>query len=313
MIPERLTFAGEEFALTWDSVFVQVALVGLVCFCEPGLYNAIVSMAGGIDDPDLVATSNMIVYLTFSLSSILAPAIINGIGARWALTFGTLGYWIYVGSLYLYSTEQVGSWGVNLAAVAIGGCAGPLWTAQNALCLSYPTAETKGRYFAVFWIVFNLGGVVGGAISFATNFSSSASTASGSTFLLFIALMIGGSVLATTLVEPSKVKRPNGIAVAVASLPDWKEEALATLALFKHREMLLLTPLFAYTGWFYPYQFSVFNAGLFNARTQGFNNVRQRLSRALCKHTPCHACRRIPYEARAFLTIQCIVALLRYG
>ena len=76
-----------------------------------------------------------------------------------------------------------------LAAVAIGWCAGPLWTAQNALCLSYPTAETKGRYFSVFWIVFNLGGVVGGCISFASNFSSSASTASGSTFILFIVLM----------------------------------------------------------------------------------------------------------------------------
>jgi hypothetical protein len=48
MLPERITFAGEEFDLKWDSVFVQVALVGAVCFCEPGLYNAIVSMAGGI-------------------------------------------------------------------------------------------------------------------------------------------------------------------------------------------------------------------------------------------------------------------------
>ena len=97
VLPERISFAGETFDLTWDSVFVQVALVGLVCFCEPGLYNAIVSMAGGIDDPDLVATSNMIIYLTFSLSSILSPAIINRVGARWALTFGTL--------LLLYEVE----------------------------------------------------------------------------------------------------------------------------------------------------------------------------------------------------------------
>ena len=80
-------------------------------------------------------------------------------------------------------------------------------------------------------------------------------------------------MLASTLVDPTRVKRPNGKSVEVASLPDWKEEARATLRLFRHREMLLLTPLFAYTGWFYPYQFSVLNAGLFNARTQGFNNI----------------------------------------
>ena len=273
LLPERISFAGESFALTWDSVFVQVALVGLVCFCEPGLYNAIVSMAGGIDNPDLVATSNMIIYLTFALSSLAAPAVINRVGARWALTLGTWGYWFYVGSLYFYSTGAVGGWAVDLAAVAIGWCAGPLWTAQNALCLSYPTAETKGRYFSVFWIVFNLGGVVGGCISFASNFSSSASTASGSTFILFIVLMMGGTVLATTLVDPANVRRPDGSPVVVTALPDWKEEAAATLRLFRHREMVLLTPLFVYTGFFYPYQFGVFNAGLFNARSQGFNNI----------------------------------------
>jgi MFS family permease len=269
----RISFAGEEFELTRNSVLSQVTLVGFVCFCEPGLYNAIISMAGGINDPELISTSNTIVYATFALSSLVAPALINRIGARWALTFGTTGYWIYVGSLYFYQRKTVGGWAVNAAAIAIGSCAGPLWTAQNALCLAYPPLERKGQYFSVFWIVFNMGGVVGGIITLATNWSSSSSNASGSTFLLFIALMFGGSLLATTLAAPEDVVRPDGTRVSVEELPDWRAEARATIALFRHKQMLLLTPMFAYTGWFYPYQFGVFNAGLFNARTQGLCNT----------------------------------------
>ena len=269
----RITFAGEEFELVRNSVLSQVALVGLICFCEPGLYNAIISMAGGINDPELISTSNTIVYATFALSSLVAPALINAIGPRWSLTLGTTGYWFYVGSLYFYQRGTVGGWAVNAAAVAIGSCAGPLWTAQNALCLAYPPLERKGQYFSVFWIVFNLGGVVGGVITLVTNWHSSSSNASGSTFLLFIALMMAGSLLATTLAPPEDVVRPDGSSVVVQSLSDYRAEARATLALFKHREMLLLTPLFAYTGWFYPYQFGVFNAGLFNARTQGLCNT----------------------------------------
>ena len=116
----RITFAGEEFSLTFSSVLSQVTLVGFVCFCEPGLYNAIISMAGGINDPELISVSNIIVYLAFALSSLVAPALINAVGARWALTVGTTGYWMYVGSLYVYKTGRAGGWVVNVAALAIG-------------------------------------------------------------------------------------------------------------------------------------------------------------------------------------------------
>jgi hypothetical protein len=110
-------FAGEAFPLQWESVFAQVGLVGLVCFCGPGLYNAIVSMAGGIDEPALNARSNMLVYLSFGGASLLAPALMNAIGPRHALTAGTVGYWVYVGALYLYSRRLVGSSAVLVGAV----------------------------------------------------------------------------------------------------------------------------------------------------------------------------------------------------
>lgn len=38
--------------------------------------------------------------------------------------------------------------------------------------LSYPTENEKGKFIAIFWSVFNMGAVVGAAVSFGTNFDS---------------------------------------------------------------------------------------------------------------------------------------------
>ena len=38
--------------------------------------------------------------------------------------------------------------------------------------LAYPTEDQKGKFIGIFWSVFNLGGVVGAAVSLARNFHS---------------------------------------------------------------------------------------------------------------------------------------------
>lgn len=40
--------------------------------------------------------------------------------------------------------------------------------------LSYATEETKGRYIALFWVVFNTGAVIGSIIPVARNWNSTA-------------------------------------------------------------------------------------------------------------------------------------------
>ena len=63
--------------------------------------------------------------------------------------------------------------GFNIAAGAIlGVCAGMLWTAQGSLMLAYPTESQKGKFIAIFWSIFNLGGVVGAAVSLGSNFDN---------------------------------------------------------------------------------------------------------------------------------------------
>lgn len=62
---------------------------------------------------------------------------------------------------------------VIVAGVFLGIGAGFLWTAQGSLMLAYPTEDNKGKFISIFWSIFNLGGVVGAAISLGENYNSS--------------------------------------------------------------------------------------------------------------------------------------------
>ena len=46
----------------------------------------------------------------------------------------------------------------------LGVCAGLLWTAQGAIMMSYPKESSKGKYISWFWMIFNLGAVVGSLV-----------------------------------------------------------------------------------------------------------------------------------------------------
>jgi hypothetical protein len=70
--------------------------------------------------------------------------------------------------------ERAGTF--NIASGAILGIgAGLLWTAQGSLMLAYPTENNKGKFIAIFWTIFNLGGVVGATVSLGQNYDSSVS------------------------------------------------------------------------------------------------------------------------------------------
>lgn len=40
---------------------------------------------------------------------------------------------------------------IVIAGCAEGLCAAMLWTAQGAVTMAYPTEDTKGRAFSLFW------------------------------------------------------------------------------------------------------------------------------------------------------------------
>lgn len=116
-----------------------------------------------------------------------------------------------------------------------------------------------GTYFAIFWVIFNVGGVVGGIITFVTNYESADSKASGTTFLAFMAIMMVGTALTLFLLPPGAVKRSDGTAIVIAQNADrdTAEELRAMAKLFKDKGMLRMMPMFLYSNWFLGYHFGV--------------------------------------------------------
>jgi MFS family permease len=161
---KRLRILG--FSIPWyASPPVQLVIVSFVCFMCPGMFNALNGM-GGAGQMDSTANSkaNTALYSTFAVVGFFAGSFTNRLGIRTALCFGGIGYSVYVASYLSYNhTKNLGF--TTFAGALLGVCAGLLWCAQGAIMMSYPPEASKGRYISWFWMIFNLGAVIGSLVS----------------------------------------------------------------------------------------------------------------------------------------------------
>jgi hypothetical protein len=159
----RFTVLG--YRLPWfASPPVQLVIVSFVCFLCPGMFNALNGMGGGGQlDPTANNKANTALYSTFAVVGFFAGTFTNKLGIRTALSFGGIGYSIYVASYLSYNhTKNLGF--TTFAGALLGVCAGLLWCAQGAIMMSYPPEASKGRYISWFWMIFNLGAVIGSLV-----------------------------------------------------------------------------------------------------------------------------------------------------
>ena len=163
---KRFNVFGHE--LWMASPPVQLVIVSLVCFMCPGMFNALNGMGGGGQlDPTANNRANTALYSTFAVVGFFAGTFTNKLGIRTALSFGGVGYSVYVASYLSYNhTRNLGF--TTFAGALLGVCAGLLWCAQGAIMMSYPPEESKGRYISWFWMIFNLGAVIGSLVSHAS-------------------------------------------------------------------------------------------------------------------------------------------------
>lgn len=157
-------------------------------------------------------------------------------------------------------------------SVAAQACCGP---PQGAIMLAYPPEQNKGRYISVFWMIFNMGGVIGSLVPLGQNINKTSNSAvSDGTYIGFIVLTALGGILAWFLCDAKNVVRSDGSRVILMKNPTWKTEFVGMWETIKSEPyIVLLFPMFFASNWFYTYHFNGVNLAEFNTRTRSLNSV----------------------------------------
>ncbi|KAI5855563.1 MFS general substrate transporter [Durotheca rogersii] len=275
--PEGWIYRGVKVGgreLWYASPKIQLLMVALVCFLCPGMYNALGGLGGaGQVDPTVQDHASTALYSVFAVVAFFSGSFANKLGVKTTLSFGGLGYCIYAASFLCYNhTQNVGF--VVFAGAFLGLCAGMLWTAQGAIMMSYPPEQSKGRYISWFWIIFNLGAVIGSLIPLGQNINNTGGTVTDGTYVGFIVLMLVGAALAVLLVNADKVIREDGSKVIVMKNPTWQSEFIGLWECISLSPWVIaLFPMFFASNIFYTYQQNGVNGAHFNVRTRSLNNL----------------------------------------
>ncbi|PKU81721.1 UNC93-like protein 2 [Dendrobium catenatum] len=258
----------------FNSPLVQVCLIGLVCFCCPGMFNALSGMGGGGQVEHSAANNaNTALYTTFAVFGLLGGGFYNVLGPRLTLLAGCSTYILYAGSFLYYNHHSQQAF-VIVAGAILGMGAGLLWAGQGAIMTSYPPVTHKGTYISIFWSIFNLGGVIGGLIPFILNYHRTlAASVNDGTYIAFMCFMSAGTVLSLAILPPSRIVREDGSRATAVTYSSVSAEGIEILKLFSNWKMLLIIPAAWRSNFFYSYQFNNVNGILFNLRTKGLNNV----------------------------------------
>ncbi|CAN6247888.1 unnamed protein product [Urochloa humidicola] len=262
--------------LRYNSPLAQVSLLGLICFCCPGMFNALSGLGGGgQEDATTADNANTALYACFAVFGILGGGAHNLLGPRITLFLGALTYPLYAGSFLYYNHHKSQAFPVTAGAL-LGAGAGFLWAAQGAIMTSYPPPNRRGTYISLFWCLFNLGGVLGGLLPFSLNYNhdtGKAASVNDGTYIAFMAFMLAGAALTFTVLPPARIVRDDGTRATRVTFSSPATEGAEILKLFANWRMLLVLPAAWASNFFYTYQFNNVNGKIFSLRTKGLNNV----------------------------------------
>jgi len=251
----------------------QVVLVGFTAFCTVGMFSAVSNLgAGGTQDVALSDTANGVLYGCFAIMGLFSGGVNNVLGPRLTIFIGTLGYALYVGSLWCFQTQGT-RWFLILAGALLGVSAALFWSAQGSIMMSYPMEKDKGKAFGIFWAIFQAGSFIGSLIALGININSgSLKAVATSTYIAFLIIILVGIASTWLLLPPNRVIRGDGTLVKVEAASNTKDEIRALFQTMKDWRMLALMPMFFASNYFYAYQGAV-NAGKFTAPTRALNAV----------------------------------------
>ncbi|KAI1619995.1 major facilitator superfamily domain-containing protein [Exophiala viscosa] len=258
----------------YSNPMVQIVVVSIILFLNPGMYNAL-SGLGGAGQVDATAQNNagIALHTTFAVIGFVVGIAHNYLGTKWTMAIGGLGYCVYSAAFLCYNhTKNQGF--VIFSGALLGFCAAFLWCAQGVVMMSYPVESQRGRAISITWLLFNLGAVIGAAVSLGENWSVKAGHVTDGTYVAFIVLEATGALLCCFLTPSDKIIRKDGTRVQKIVHPGLKSDIVGLYkTLVTDPWIVLLFPMFFASNYFYTYQFNDVNAYYFSTRTRAFNNV----------------------------------------
>lgn len=261
----------------FQHVRTQVYLMGFIFFGIPGAFNSIIGLP--IDLPDNTLSLGFgLLYFVFSAGSLVAPALCNKYGPRTMMCLGGIVYVLFSLSLMLGGPlKLVPAPLVTFFAALVGVGAAVLWAGNGQMLLSYPTDYLTASYISTFWVIFNLGAVIGGLQAFLTNINSSSSEeskgASAATFLVYIVMGGVGTAMVFLLQPLESVIREDGTRCQAPRPSSAGQEIRGMFKMMCFGPVLALLPLFLYSNWFYSYQLGIFSKGVFKPAAAGLANA----------------------------------------
>ncbi|KAJ5385034.1 Major facilitator superfamily domain general substrate transporter [Penicillium concentricum] len=237
--------AFDRLTRFYRSCLLQIIIVGLVAFCEPGIWTALNNLgAGGNAKPYLNNAANALTYGLMSVGCFLAGGVTNKITAKWTLFIGAAFYTPYAAGLYC-NNRYGNEWFLLLGAALCGIGASLLWASEAAIAVGYPEEEKRGRYVAIWMSIRQMGPLVGGAISLALNVNTAhVGKVTYTTYLGLVAISSLGAPFALLLSQPQNVIRSNGTKIPYMKKTSLAIEARAIWKQLSNKYMLLLIPVF---------------------------------------------------------------------
>ncbi|KAJ5702014.1 MFS general substrate transporter [Penicillium malachiteum] len=257
----------------YTNSWFQILLISFICFCCPGMYNALTGLGGSGQVNQTVAANATVALLAATAATALfvVGPIFNRVGPRVCLLLGGWAYPLYSGSLLCFSSTNNGAFVIASGAI-LGVGASFIWVAQGAIMTTYVPESQKGRAIAVFWVIFNLGGGVGSLASFGLNYNSTSGTVSDGTYIALLILMGIGWLLGVFICPPASVR----VAQLKSTPPKqrtWKETLRLSVRTIMDWRVLCMLPLFFSANVFYSYQQNVVNGMTFDIRTRSLNGA----------------------------------------
>ena len=238
---------------------------------------------GGLSSPYLANLASSLNYAAGCLISLFGGPLINKFGIKWSCIIAGLGMPL-AGSAFYVSARYAVDWYLLLAKIISGFTNGFLYVAETTAMLSYPYPDDRGFYLGIWSAMRNSGSVIGGAINFSTNYStSSAGGIAWSTYLIFVGFEATGIIWAALLTKTSRVRRRDGTAIPMPERVTWKSEFKA---LWRHvqRPKTWLVFIPAFYSFFYGGTMGTYLSLHFSVRARSLSSLIVRKFHLLLPH-----------------------------